>query len=80
MPLLHAGGQDSFSEPDNAGQLAALQAELDEQKELVQRQQDALQELHADFTMLHANLDKLAAEAAAKVIREELRGLLQTME
>ncbi len=64
----------------------ALQEELAARSDEVQILQDQLaaqdkdvRELRDDLALFRDNLDKVAAEAAAKVIREEIAALLQSM-
>ena len=54
-------------------------AELATQKEKINKIETDFEELQANFSMLSGNIDKLVAEAAVKVIREEILELVKTL-
>ena len=63
---------ESTSASVGIDELAEIKAELAEQKA-------SLEEMQSNFDMLNANLDKLVAEAAIRVIREEILAMIKTL-
>ena len=59
--------------------IQALQSDLQEKNALIEAQQVLIGELKDTLDSIRDNMDKIAAEAAAKVIREELAVLLQDL-